>query len=441
MKRRLIRILIPLTLGTVALTAGAVALALHLGGGAVTVAGRALAACAAVAALSALTGVFLLRRVIKPLDPAGEDPGYDEYAPLFRLIGEQKRQLKVSRASLEEKERKISAITENMTEGLALLTVDGGIMFINRAAAALLGAEVGELDGGNLVALGADQRIQAAFHAAAGGHPDRETISMGELSIQVLANPVMVDGAARGVVLLLLDVTERAAAERMRREFSANVSHELKTPITSISGYAEMMMTGMAKSEDVPALSGKIYREAQRLIALINDIIRLSLLDEGEEQGPLEEVELFSAAASVCERLEPKARECSVTVEQTGSAARVAGDGRLIDELLANLVDNSIKYNRPGGHVWVETGSREGVPFLTVSDDGIGIANEHMGRVFERFYTVDRSRSRDTGGTGLGLSIVKHAAGYMRARVEAESVPNRGTRISVIFDGKGGQIG
>lgn len=228
-------------------------------------------------------------------------------------------------------------------------------------------------------------------------------------------------------------------SENLRRNFTANVSHELKTPITSISGYAEMMMTGLAPSEDLPLLAEKIYTEAQRLIALIDDIINLSRLDEGAVEAPAERVKLLSAARHCAERLEDKAAACEVTVRVRGEEETVTGYAQLIDEMITNLCDNAIKYNRPGGHVRITVGRRESSPFVCVEDDGIGIAPEHLDRVFERFYRVDKSRSKETGGTGLGLSIVKHAAAWHRASVEAESEPDRGTRISIIFDGKGGE--
>ena len=228
-------------------------------------------------------------------------------------------------------------------------------------------------------------------------------------------------------------------SENMRRNFTANVSHELKTPITSISGYAEMMMTGLARSEDLPLLAEKIYTEAQRLIALIDDIINLSRLDEGAVEAPAERVELLSAARRCAERLMDKAASCGGAADVLGGEETVTGYAQLIDEMITNLCDNAIKYNRPGGHVRVTVGSRGGAPSLCVEDDGIGIAPEHLDRVFERFYRVDKSRSKETGGTGLGLSIVKHAAAWHHASLEAESVPDKGTRITIIFDGKGGE--
>lgn len=231
----------------------------------------------------------------------------------------------------------------------------------------------------------------------------------------------------------------RASSEDMRREFTANVSHELKTPITSISGYAEMMVTGIARREDWPRLAGKIYDESRRLITLIDDIIRLSRLDEGSIHEHPVPVDITAVARRCAERLEVEARRRGVTVSVQGGGESAMGSEALIDEMLTNLCDNAIKYNREGGSVLISTGERGGHAFFSVEDNGIGIAPEHLDRVFERFYRVDKSRSKDTGGTGLGLSIVKHAAAWHRASIEAESAPDRGTRITVIFDGKGGE--
>ena len=231
----------------------------------------------------------------------------------------------------------------------------------------------------------------------------------------------------------------RDAPEDMRREFTANVSHELKTPITSISGYAEMMVAGIARREDWPKLAEKIYDESRRLITLIDDIIRLSRLDEGSINEHPAPVDLGALARRCAERLEVEAARCGVTVAVRGAEVSAMGSEALIEEMLMNLCDNGIKYNREGGRVVITTGEREGFPCFSVEDNGIGIAPEHLGRVFERFYRVDKSRSKDTGGTGLGLSIVKHAAAWHRASIEAESAPDRGTRITIVFDGKGGE--
>ncbi len=390
-----------------------------------------------ITASASAAGMAIMFKVIKPPSPdEAEGDGYAEFRPLIHRIGEQRRELQEKRKELEDKERKLDSITENMTEGLVLLDGEGLVVLMNKGAGRLLGT-VGDTEGQHIFTICGNNLLQAAVHTAVGGHSCRETFAQGGLLIQAIASPVVVDGASNGVVLMLLDVTERMAAEDMRREFTANVSHELKTPITSISGYAEMMMRGLAKPEDLPALSGKIYSEAQRLIALIADIIRLSRLDEGSTESISEPVELLASAKKCVELLEAKATNCRVTVELTGTEQTIKGAAQLIDELVMNLCDNAIKYNQPGGHVWIYVGARNGVPLLAVTDDGIGIEPEHMDRIFERFYRVEKSRSKETGGTGLGLSIVKHAAAWHKATIDADSVPGKGTRIVIIFDGKG----
>lgn len=438
MRRRLTIVFAALSLAAVALTALGVLLALRFPAEVIALR-RVIIVCAAVFFLTAAAGAWLITRLVRPIDPDGDErPDYPELAPLYQRLDEQKSLLRERRGALEDRQNKLNVITENMTEGLLLMDAAGVIILMNKSAASLLGVSAESAVGRHIFAANQDNLLLAAVHMAMSGARDREQVSLGGRRYSAIANPVLVDGAARGVVLMLIDVTERAESEDMRREFSANVSHELKTPITTISGYAEMLAGGMVRAEDVPSLSRKIYSEARRLIALIDDVIRLSNLDEGGPDARLEEVELLSMASAVCERLEEKARDCGVSVELSGEGTPVLGDGLIIDEMIGNLVDNAIKYNRPGGQVWVSVERREGIPVLTVEDNGIGIAPEHMDRIFERFYRVDKSRSKDTGGTGLGLSIVKHGAAFLRAGIEAESVLNKGTKISIIFDGKGG---
>ena len=436
MRQKAIKFLFPILFAAVALTAAAV---YWIGAGETDgylAAVSITVACLSVLALSMAAAALCLFRLFRPLQKE-ERPPYPELKPLYLQLEEQKRQLKENRELLEDRQNKLRSITENMTEGLVLLDGTGVVRLINRAAARLLGISQEDAAGKSIFTVSRDNLLQAAVHAALGGCVERECVSSGGMELQAIANPVIVDGVAHGAVLMLIDVTERQAAEAMRREFSANVSHELKTPITSISGYAEMMMTGLAKPQDVPRLSEKIYSEAQRLIDLIDDIIKLSSLDEDSMDKQKTDVELLSASKACAERLEAKAEKYGVRLTVEGEEAVVQGNARLIDEMLANLCDNAIKYNRPGGHVWVTVGRREAAPCVSVQDDGIGIEPEHLERIFERFYRVDKSRSKDTGGTGLGLSIVKHGAAWHKASVEASSTPDQGTKISVVFDGKG----
>ena len=226
---------------------------------------------------------------------------------------------------------------------------------------------------------------------------------------------------------------EKVAIEQMRREFSANVSHELKTPLTSISGYAEIMMNGLVKSEDMQGFSERIYKEASRMITLVGDIIKLSQLDENRVELEKQAVDLYPIAQSVVSRLKERASQAKVALEIRGEGQIIEGTSQILDEMIYNLCDNGIKYNKAGGHVNVTVGSRQGCPFVSVEDNGIGIPEEDQKRVFERFYRVDKSHSRQIGGTGLGLSIVKHGAIYHNAKVEMESTPGRGTSITIVF--------
>ena len=234
-------------------------------------------------------------------------------------------------------------------------------------------------------------------------------------------------------MLFVVDITERDQAERQRQEFTANVSHELKTPLTSIMGYAEIMENGIVKAEDIAPFAGKIRAEARRLLTLIEDIIRLSQLDEGGDPAPFEPVELAALCGTVRDRLQHKAAEHQVTLRVAGAPAEVSGQRRTLEQMVFNLADNAIAYNKPGGSVLLETGTQDGAPFVRVSDTGIGIAPADQQRVFERFYRVDKSHSKMTGGTGLGLSIVKHGAALHHAEIALQSTPGEGTTITLRF--------
>lgn len=389
-----------------------------------------------------VTSVLALRANTesRPGDGCGKAED-SETATLRKRVGELESALLEQRAALADRERKLAAITDNMTEGLILLDGSGIILLMNSAAARMIGAADGDLRARHIFSVSCDSLLKGLVENALGGSAGHEHLTVGGLKLQVTASPVMAEGEARGAVLVLLDVTSRQASENMRREFSANVSHELKTPITSISGYAEMMMSGMAKRQDIPKLSEKIYNEAQRLIELTDDIIKLSRLDEGSVRYSGTEISLLAAAGCAAERLEQKAARFKVSVSVSGEDVTVMGDEQLVDEMIVNLCDNAIKYNRPGGHVFLGVGKRGDAPCVEVEDDGIGIAPEHIERIFERFYRVDKSRSKETGGTGLGLSIVKHSAAWHKASVEAQSIPGKGTKISIVFDGKGGETG
>ena len=260
-----------------------------------------------------------------------------------------------------------------------------------------------------------------------------DTFKIGENYFNLLVSPVKDDTAVKGVILFILDVTEKQSAEKMRREFTANVSHELKTPLTSILGYAELMKSGMARPEDIAGFSGRIYSEAKRLLYLIDDVIRISRLDEKNVNLPFEEIDLFELAAETAGRLEGPALKKRIKLSVTGEKAVISGVRQILEDMIYNLCDNAIKYNYESGTVDVSVKALPDSVVVTVADSGYGIPREHQNRVFERFYRIDKSHSRETGGTGLGLSIVKHGAEFHNARINLISEPEKGTTITITF--------
>ena len=384
--------------------------------------------------LSALLAKRLSKRIVEPLnaidlDHPLETKAYDEVAPLLGRINRQHEQIDNQLRELQRKTDEFDHITQSMPEGLVLLDNKGVILSINPAAGKLFGAS-GSCVGQDFVTLDRSPDVtQAIEQAQKTGHSETRVELCGRI-YQFDISRIESGGEAIGAVLLCFDITERETAEQARREFTANVSHELKTPLQGIIGSAELIENGMVKPEDMPRFIGHIRTEAQRLVALIADIIRLSQLDEGVEM-PKENVELLSLAGEVAEDLRPQAEKAGLTISVDGQTAVVFGVRRLIYEMLYNLCDNAIKYNRPNGSVRVHVEDRAAEAAVSVLDTGIGIAPEHQARIFERFYRVDKSHSKASGGTGLGLSIVKHAAMYHGGKVELESKPGQGTEIRV----------
>ena len=357
---------------------------------------------------------------------------YDELAPLLTRIKRQNDTIKQQMSQLQQKQTEFSALTENMSEGFLLLDRQGHVLSHNSGALRLLGAEepVGEV---NALFLNREEHFRQAVDEVLEGRRSRQVLQMNGRCCQLLANPVWEDGEPAGAVLVLMDVTEQEKREELRREFTANVSHELKTPLTAISGIAEIMQGGMVKPEDIRDFAGDIYQEARRLIALVEDILRLSQLDEGAESLEREQVELLALSQEVARRLEPAARSAGVSVEVWGAPVQVQGVRRVLDEMIYNLCENAIKYNRTGGRVTLTVGQGAEGPEVTVADTGIGIPPEDQSRVFERFYRVDKSHSKEIGGTGLGLSIVKHGALLHNAQIYLNSQVDRGTSIRISF--------
>ena len=393
---------------------------------------------AAVALLSLGIARFVAKRIVAPvnelnLDEPLENDVYDELSPLLVRMERQREEIERQMRALSDKQSELNAITENMREGLVLLNPQGVILSMNGSAARIFEVDAGKHIGEDVLSVSRNPAVREAIHDARTGSNGETILENGGRYYQLLASPVAGKDGCMGIVLLLLDTTEKYTAEISRREFSANVSHELKTPLTSISGFAEIIRDGLARPEDVKDFAARICNEANRLIALIADIMELSRLDERKEIGDRERVGLRAVAEDVLSRLETPARDKDIRLSLAGPECEVSGYSLLLGEMVYNLVDNAIKYTGSGGHVEVRTAVKGDRGVLSVTDDGIGIPKEHQSRVFERFYRVDKSHSKATGGTGLGLSIVKHGAAIHGAGIELESAPDKGTCVRLIF--------
>lgn len=386
-----------------------------------------------VAALlaSRLTHVFLAPITSLDLHDPLKNAAYDELSPLLHRIDRQNRRIRVQMDELRRRQAEFDDITARMDEGLVLFSASGDILFANHAVRRLFPRDSAA---GNYLTLCRDAAYTQAVEAALAGGGAHTKMEKNGRTYALTASSVAEDGAGHAAVLFIVDITEREQAEQQRQEFTANVSHELKTPLTSIMGYAEIIESGIAKPADIAPFAGKIRTEAQRLLSLIEDIIRLSQLDAGGEEVPFEPIELLSLCGTVRSRLQSKADRLGLSIECRGAAATVSGQRRTLEQMVFNLADNALAYNRPNGSVTLETGTNSsGAPFVRVSDTGIGIAPADQPRVFERFYRVDKSHSKMTGGTGLGLSIVKHGAALHHAEITLDSTPNVGTKITLTF--------
>ncbi|MDR1900001.1 MAG: PAS domain-containing protein, partial [Treponema sp.] len=364
------------------------------------------------------------------LDDPENNVTYEELTPLLVRMKKQNDMIASQLSEHRKKQLEFTAITDNMREGLIILDHEAQILSCNRSALRLLDVHLENIENQHVLVIRRDGSFRQAVEKAMSGLRAETLLSSGTRRLQVFANPVMDDQAITGAVLLILDVTEREDREKLRREFSANVSHELKTPLMAISGYAEIMAGGLAKPEDMRHFSQNIYTEAQRLIALIADILMLSKLDEKNEPLPMEEIDLLSLTRGILERIAAAAAELGLEVSLDGEAAVIRGIRQLLEEMIYNLLDNAVKYNRAGGTIRVSIGKTGKETALSVSDTGIGIAPAEQERIFERFYRVDKSRGKAAGGTGLGLSIVKHGAALHHARIEVQSDGKSGTRFT-----------
>lgn len=375
------------------------------------------------------------RQLVAPInaidlnDPSGSDT-YEELSPLLGKIRSQNRQIKRQMQDLQQRQQEFAAITENMSEGLLVIDHETQVLSYNTAALQLLQAE-SAVAGDSVYALNREAGFRRCVESALHGRRREELLEKDDSCRQVLASPVEQDGQTTGAVVVILDVTEREQREQLRREFTANVSHELKTPLTSILGTAEIMEKGFVQPQDIAHFAGNIHREAGRLIGLVNDIIKLSRLDEGGPAAQWETMDLHQLVGSIFQQLAHTAERKHVTMELRGGKALARGVPQILEEVLYNLCDNAVAYNRQGGSVTVTVEDTADGAVVTVADTGIGIPAEARERVFERFYRVDKSHS--SGGTGLGLSIVKHGAAYLGAKVSLVSELGKGSTFTLTF--------
>ncbi len=392
---------------------------------------------AIAAVLSLVLAYRLSKHIVEPLNELNlEEPldneGYDELSPLLRRMDVQQKQIQRQSRELRQKQREFETVTENMAESIILLNSKGTVLSINPAAQHLFGTDdfcVGQ----HILSVNRSMEISDLLMKAEQGSHAEKIMELTGGRYQLNMSPVMSGDGISGAVLLALNVTEKENAEQMRREFTANVSHELKTPLHTIAGCAELLENNMVREEDTKQFYTQIHGEARRMISLVEDIIRLSHLDEDADEMKREETDLYALAEETIASLQPQAANAHITMSLEGESAVVSGIPQVLQSILYNLCDNAIKYNRPGGKVTAAVKKQEDSVVLSVSDTGIGIPPEHQERVFERFYRVDKSRSKELGGTGLGLSIVKHGVRLHGAKMELSSMVNHGTAITVVF--------
>ena len=394
----------------------------------------------AVAVLLSLFLAFRLSRaIVKPLNELDLDQPlmnqeYEEIAPLLKRMSQQQRQIRKQREELRRRQSEFETVTTGMAEGIVLLNGNKVILSINPAALRLFGTDR-SCEGKYILSVNRSLQLQELLQKAGDGRHAEMVMELNGGTYQLAASPVFSVGLVSGVVLLMLDVTEKEKAEQLRREFTANVSHELKTPLHTISGSAELMAEGMVRNEDIPVFSRRIYAESQRMIRLVEDIIRLSHLDEGAGDMKWEEMDLHALAEENINVLMPEAKKRGIQEDLAGETVWVRGIRQLVSGIFYNLIDNAIKYNHREGSVRVTVEAERAGASVCVADTGIGIPAEHQERIFERFYRVDKSHSKEIGGTGLGLSIVKHAAKLHGAAIQVDSIVGEGTAIKIHFTG------
>ncbi|MTQ95047.1 PAS domain S-box protein [Ruminococcus bromii] len=369
---------------------------------------------------------------IKEMADNGNGSPYDELLPLSQKIASQQRQIKRQMRRLQFEKDKISTLIENMAEGFILIDVDKKVLMSNYSASKLLGADDDGVTDKTLIAFSRNEVLNDCVDKALSGESKNGDTTVKGRALQIITNPVYSNGEKNGAICLIIDVSAKKKAEKMRREFTANVTHELKTPLTSISGYAEIIASGLVKPDDIPNFANKIHKESGRLLSLISDIMELSQLDEKFSDEEFAPVDLAGVAAEVAEDLRSNAEKHGITITVDTKTAVINGNRNQIYELIYNLCDNAIRYNRENGSVKIMTGDDNEHPFVKVADTGIGIPEKHHKRVFERFYRVDKSRSKETGGTGLGLAIVKHITERHGGEISLES-SEQGTTFTARF--------
>ena len=367
---------------------------------------------------------------IKEMADNGNGSPYDELLPLSQKIASQQRQIKRQMRRLQFEKDKISTLIENMAEGFILIDVDKKVLMSNYSASKLLGADDDGVTDKTLISR--NEVLNDCVDKALSGESKNGDTTVKGRALQIITNPVYSNGEKNGAICLIIDVSAKKKAEKMRREFTANVTHELKTPLTSISGYAEIIASGLVKPDDIPNFANKIHKESGRLLSLISDIMELSQLDEKFSDEEFAPVDLAGVAAEVAEDLRSNAEKHGITITVDTKTAVINGNRNQIYELIYNLCDNAIRYNRENGSVKIITGDDNEHPFVKVADTGIGIPEKHHKRVFERFYRVDKSRSKETGGTGLGLAIVKHITERHGGEISLES-SEQGTTFTAMF--------
>ncbi len=374
-------------------------------------------------------------RIITPIQKMYENPDkvpYEELIPLADMIKSQQKEIRRQLRKLQLEKDKINTLIKNMSEGFILIDMDKNVLMSNPSASRLIGADDNEIEGTSLYVYSRNEVVTECVDSAISGEGKTADITVNGRVLQLITNPVYSNDKQNGVICLIIDVSEKKKSEKMRREFTANVTHELKTPLTSISGYAEMIASGLVKPDDVQGFAKRIHKESGRLISLIGDIIELSKLDESTSSENVAPVNLASIAKEVAEDLKSNAEKHNVTINADTKKVVVKGNRNQLYELVYNLCDNAIRYNREGGQVNITVESDDDGKYIRVSDTGIGIPAKHHSRIFERFYRVDKSRSKETGGTGLGLAIVKHIAELHSGTVTVESNKN-GTTFVVRF--------